>query len=907
MAKIKKFTLGQGLVSLLQRCFALLSIYFSFFAAKLFICIFFLATNSYAQNSDARYFYAIELLETGEMVRRGLTNQAGIPNSGQLILAPNTDYRYWLYEVDTGYSGSTRFTSASSGRPTTIPEAPLGLSLRPDTDLDGIDDEAEFIIGTNALSNDTDADGILDGAEIAQGLDPLDGLIAATGIIASVDTPGVAVDVVAFNDAAIIADGSNGISVFNVFNGMDPLIVAQVDTPGTAQAVALSISDVGSLVAVADGTAGLAIIDITDPPASSIIAQLNLGSEARTVAVAGSFAYVGLSSGQVVVVDLINQEELSRFTGSYGSIDDLGVGRGYLYVLTDGELTTLRIEGADLIQESVVPITGGRDGRGQRHRLFVGNDLLYARYFRGYNILSLDDSANPVFVRTESTGQVGWQQIVANGSGLGIAALNNGLDIYNLGESGIQTNYITTFQTPGRAAAVTLYNGIAYVADSAAGLQVINYLSYDTLGIAPSISIATPSGDDEAEEGKFLSIIADVEDDVQVRNVEFYVDGIKMATDGNFPFEHSISTPLLGDQSTIQIQARASDTGGNATFSDELVITLTPDATAPILVSRLPLTSVAANGFSEVAAFFNEPMDVTSFSTENFFVTEAGADGIFGTVDDTLLSDLSFEWREESNGAFLSRASGFAYGRYKVTVQNVTDLIGNALQAPTTWIVVIYDVGNDADGDGVPDAIEILLGLDPDDSDSDDDGILDGFEDFDEDGLVNLAEVILSADPTNNDSDGNGTLDGDEDSDIDGLSDKDEFAQGTDPFLVDSDGDGFGDGEERVNGSDPLDPQSIPIGFAVGSSFSVFNEIDPGFEINQAFGPGFSVFNEIDPGFEINQVFGPSFSIFNEIDPGFEINQVFGPSFSIFNEIDPGFEINQVFGPSFSVENQNNP
>ena len=873
--KFKKYMPVRHFVSLLQRCFALPLMHYSFTVACSLSCIVSSNTNVYAQNADARYFYALELAETGEVVRRGITTQAGIPNSGQLILAPNTEYRYWLYAVDSGLSGSVRFTSAASGNRTIIPGVILSVSPNSDTDLDGLDSDAEFIIGTSASNEDTDGDGILDGAEIVQGLNPLDGFIAATGIIAAVDTSGSAIDVVAFNDAVVIADSGHGISVFNVFNGMDPLIVAQVDTPGTAQAVALSISNTGSFVIVADGAAGLAIIDITDPPSASIIAQLNFGSSARAVVVYGSFAYVGLSSGQVVVVDLINQEELSRFTGSYGIIDDLGISGDYLYVLTDGKLTTLRIEGANLIQENVVSIAGGRGAGARRHRLFVGTDLLYARYFGGYNILSISNPANPTFVRTKSTVQLGWKQIVANGSGLGIAAVGpnstddgaHHVNIYNLGDDGTQSAHIATFRTPGLAAAVTLYNGIAYVADSSAGLQVINYLSYDTLRMPPSISISIPSGGNEAEEGKTLSVVADVTDDVQVRNVEFYVDGVEVATDGNFPFEHAIFTPLLEEQTTFRLQARASDTGGNATFSDELVITVTPDATSPRLISKLPLISAIRGGLNQIAAFFNEPMNVASFTPENFFVTEAGADGVLGTVDDTLLSDLSFEWREERNGAFLTVASDLAYGKYQVTVQDVTDLAGNMLLNPETWTFVIYDVGNDSDGDGVPDAIEELLGLDPNDSDSDDNGILDGLEDFDEDGLVNSVEFILGTDPSISDTDGNGILDGDEDTDGDGLSDKDEFTQGTNPFLADSDEDGFGDGEELENGSDPLDSQSLPIRFAVSPSFSVFNWFDPGVDIRQTFGPSFSAFNKIDPSFEIKQVLGPSFSVENQTNP----------------------------------------
>jgi ELWxxDGT repeat protein len=71
----------------------------------------------------------------------------------------------------------------------------------------------------------------------------------------------------------------------------------------------------------------------------------------------------------------------------------------------------------------------------------------------------------------------------------------------------------------------------------------------------------------------------------------------------------------------------------------------------------------------------------------------------------------------------------------------------------------------DSDGDGLDDATEASLGTNPNDADSDDDGLADG------------AEVL---------------------------------AIGTDPLLADSDGDGHSDGAEVGAGSNPLDPGSVP-------------------------------------------------------------------------------------------------
>ena len=60
--------------------------------------------------------------------------------------------------------------------------------------------------------------------------------------------------------------------------------------------------------------------------------------------------------------------------------------------------------------------------------------------------------------------------------------------------------------------------------------------------------------------------------------------------------------------------------------------------------------------------------------------------------------------------------------------------------------------------------------------------------------------------PRREDLAGHDTDPNDPDSDDDGLSDGDEVDLGTDPNNPDTDGDGISDGDEVANGTDPLDP-----------------------------------------------------------------------------------------------------
>ena len=120
-----------------------------------------------------------------------------------------------------------------------------------------------------------------------------------------------------------------------------------------------------------------------------------------------------------------------------------------------------------------------------------------------------------------------------------------------------------------------------------------------------------------------MRLTALVTDDVQVRNVEFYVDGVKAATDGNFPFEHRFTTPLRSVQSSFTARAKATDTGGNSTWSDLLTFNLTPDATPPRVTHTSPSDRaiVPAGSVAGISVTFSEPFksDTLSIATLRLF------------------------------------------------------------------------------------------------------------------------------------------------------------------------------------------------------------------------------------------------------------------------------------------------
>lgn len=137
----------------------------------------------------------------------------------------------------------------------------------------------------------------------------------------------------------------------------------------------------------------------------------------------------------------------------------------------------------------------------------------------------------------------------------------------------------------------------------------------------------------------------------------------------------------------------------------------------------------------------------------------------------------------------------------------------------------------DEDNDGLTECEENKLGSDPNNPDTDGDGLMDGQE------VNNIKSSFMKAD-----TDGDGLKDGEEvnkyktdpnkaDTDGDGLKDGEEVnSYKTDPLVVDTDKDGLNDGDE-VNKykTDPLNPDTDKDGLKDGEEVNKYktNPLDP--------------------------------------------------------------------------------
>ncbi len=243
------------------------------------------------------------------------------------------------------------------------------------------------------------------------------------------------------------------------------------------------------------------------------------------------------------------------------------------------------------------------------------------------------------------------------------------------------------------------------------------------------------------------------------------------------------------------------------------------------------------------------------------------------------------------------------------TILGLSGISGTLTAVPnglTDAGIIALLFGLDTDADGLTDNVELAIGLDPNNPDTDGNGVADGDEDTDGDGLTNLQEVQIGTDPGDPDTDGDGILDGDEDNDGDGLSDADEVLNyGTDPANHDTDGDGFNDGEEIEFGSNPLNELSIPLLFnvAVGPTIGIQNLTNPEAQVGVTLARTISIQNLTNSGAQVGVAVAPTISIQNITDPTFIVGSATGLSISVQNLNDPGLQVGKAVGSSVAIQN----
>lgn len=370
-------------------------------------------------------------------------------------------------------------------------------------------------------------------------------------IAGSLDTPGNANDVRVVGSRAYIADGAAGLQIININNPANPVLTGSIDTPGDAQDVAIS----GTRAYIADGASGLQIIDVTNPATPVLLGTLDTPGTARGVDVSGNIAAVadGSPSSAVRIIDITNpaSPQLVGNISIPGDAKDLVVRNTEAYVAA----FTGGLQVVDFSTPTNPRIIGGLPGSSPAG--FVPRDVELSGTFalaaeqlfpNAVPIVDITNPASPVFRAILNFAPLG------DFAGTGIAL--DAQHVYMTGE------FFVVGPEHGTTGNTRLFIG--------------QYLALEDLaGIAPVVSITSPSAGLTVIEGTTLPITVQATDDVQVVSVDFLVNGTVVFTDSAAPYEFNLAVPV--GATSLTLGATAVDLGDNIGTATGVTVNVIPD------------------------------------------------------------------------------------------------------------------------------------------------------------------------------------------------------------------------------------------------------------------------------------------------------------------------------------------
>ncbi|MCG2592459.1 Ig-like domain-containing protein, partial [Ramlibacter sp. XY19] len=619
-----------------------------------------------------------------------------------MFLPAQQHYHIAGFDPATGLVTHSYGTTARSGGGTDLTATMVfGASTQRDSDGDGLPDDVEFAIGTGPGVSDTDKDGLDDFTEIQQGLDPLGGLGIPVGVVSAASLSGSAAAVAVIGSTgdpsvvtALVATDNHGLAVVDASRMTRPAVLAELDLPGTNTDVAADAQR--GIAAVAGNEAGLHLVDISNPAAPVLLQTVALAHPVTHVVARDGLAFAS-SGNSIAMIDLNTGEVRTTLElgASANGVLDLDLEGGNLYAVDGtGSLRSIAITGNTLTIRNALqlPAWGGK--------VFVGGGVAYIGAgnggIAGFVTVNIADPDHLQLLSGVDNNAVAGTALALNGSGLAVGVGSSSfvfgafraLDVLSAADPANTGNLVTRINLPEVPRDLALANGLAFVADGTGGLQVVNYAAFDTNGVPPTLSITADGADADAAtpgvqilEGRPIRVVPTITDDVQVRNVQLLVNGQVVSSDVAFPWELFAQAPLVaGGSTTMTLQVRATDTGGNVGLSNVLAVSVVPD-TFPPQLQVINLEEGARRFFlRSVELTFDEPLDTARLAATGGSLLRAGADGTFGTADDVVVP-VRLDTRAFGQSVSFVVDGYLPPGEYRFTLpaSAVSDRAGNVL------------------------------------------------------------------------------------------------------------------------------------------------------------------------------------------------------------------------------------
>jgi len=584
--------------------------------------------------------------------------------------------------------------------------------------------------------------------------------------------------------------GGGTLDIFNISNPNNIFLVSFYFLGTVTKCLSIS----GNLAYCGTDT-GIFIVNITDKANMNLVDKINTNHTITNIRTENNLAYLTYINGDFQVVNITNLNN-PIFTCTLNFDDYYNIKmkvQGNHSFLIGQSFSSYKHDGLtilDLEDPYNVTIKGRFFDGGDTTGIFVNESYAFlTEDGDGFEIIDLSDLTNPV--KLAHTGGGSPAKVFGNGSIAIIAENNGGIDIINISNP-FAPYILSKYDTGGAVTSAFIEDDLVYLANLHYGLEIINITNPKK---PYHISTFFDGGNST---------------DVVVKdNIAFVADG-KMGLD-----IINVTNPLLPTKigqwsSTIQaVKVKVIDNRlfllefeRHSGYNPILSIIDIVDLTNPNQLGFISYPGIT--GFDVIGnTIYVTANGIKIFDISNpALIREIRQIFVLGIGDISRVGNKLF-----ATGSKLLKLTTHApvmmFEIITPTEIRLIDEFGSDGYAFSFYyldglILLADDINDfrllvlDRDIDGLYDYIEEELGTNPDNSDSDYDGISD------------FAEIYLHfTNPLDPDSDG------------EGLDDLEEITPGkdgyvTNPLDIDTDHDGYTDYEEFKFGSNPLDPLDYP-------------------------------------------------------------------------------------------------
>ncbi len=191
----------------------------------------------------------------------------------------------------------------------------------------------------------------------------------------------------------------------------------------------------------------------------------------------------------------------------------------------------------------------------------------------------------------------------------------------------------------------------------------------------PAVSITSPGGGNVSGS---VSISANASDNVGVSRVDFYVNGVLLASDPAAPYQVAWDSTKVANGSAT-LRATAFDAAGNSANSANVTVTV---ANAPPADTTPPVVSITSPGGGNVSG----SVSISANASDNVGVSRVDfyVNGVLLASDPSAPYQATWDSTKVANGPATLRATAFDAAGNSANSANVTVTVANAPPADTT-------------------------------------------------------------------------------------------------------------------------------------------------------------------------------------------------------------------------------